>query len=80
LAGHCQKFNPGKNTFFKLISQGIFNADLLGFATGFLTKNHGTRIHCFLPVIQAHPQYVVAALFFEKISEGKIGTANPQLS
>ena len=66
LAGLCPKFNSGKNTFFKWISQGIFKTDLLGFATGFLTKNHGTRIHCFLPVIQAHPQYVVAALFFRK--------------
>ena len=24
------------------------------------------------------PQYVVSAIFLEKISEGKIGTANPQ--
>ena len=39
LAGLGQKFNSGKNTFFKWISQGIFEADLLGSAIGFLTKN-----------------------------------------
>ena len=28
--------------------------------------------------IKGGPQYVVSAIFLEKISEGKIGTANPQ--
>jgi hypothetical protein len=39
LAGLGQKFNSGINIFFKWIPQGIFEADLLGSATGFLTKN-----------------------------------------
>jgi hypothetical protein len=30
-------------------------------------------------IIKGGPQYVVSAIFLEKISEGKIGTANPQL-